>query len=100
MERDRARVAVMHAAIDGRELPKPDPDDPKTRIQTAFLTAAFHDPEVARAMAEFLSVMALPQEIMARPGMLDKVMSAAEGREPPPMPGPRRDELLKILASA
>ena len=99
MQRDRGRLAAIHAAIEGREPPQPNLDDPAIRMQMAFLTAAAHDPEVARAFAEMLSVLALPSEIMARPGMMEKVMSAAEGREPPPIPPPRRDELLKVLAA-
>jgi len=98
VDRDRGRVAVMNAAIEGREPPQPDPNDPIARMQTAFLIAAEHDPDVARAFAELLSVMALPPEIMSRPGMIEKVMKAAEGKDLPPMSEPSRDQLLKILA--
>jgi hypothetical protein len=35
---------------------------------------------------------------MARPGMLEKVMSAAEGHEPPQTPGPNREQMLKVLS--
>jgi hypothetical protein len=69
-------------------------------MQLAFATAAAHDPEVARAFAEVFSVLALPQEIMARPGMLEKVMTAAAGHEPPVTPGPTRPETLSLLGSA
>src|SRR5579864_5619058 len=98
IDRDRGRVAAISAAIDGREPPKPDLSNPIVRRQLAFATAAGRDPEVARAFAEVLSALTLPQEIMARPGMLEKVMAAAEGREPPETPGPSREQTLKILS--
>lgn len=100
VDRDRGRVADVTAAIEGREPPKPDLSNPIVAIQRAFVIAAAYDPEVARAFAEMLSVLALPQEIMMRPGMIDKVMAAAEGREPPETEGPDREQLLKILADA
>jgi 2-polyprenyl-6-methoxyphenol hydroxylase-like FAD-dependent oxidoreductase len=98
IDRDRDRVAAITAAIEGREPPKPDATNPIVRIQQAFATAAAHDPEVGRAFAEVLSALTLPQEIMARPGMLEKVMSAAEGHEPPQTPGPNREQMLKVLS--
>lgn len=97
IDRDRGRVAVINAAIEGREPPKPDLSDPLVRLQLAFVTAAAHDPEVARGFAEMLSVLALPQEFMARPGMFEKVMAAAEGHDVPVTPGPTREQTLKIL---
>ena len=100
VERDRDRVAAMTAAIEGREPPKPDISNPIVRLQQAFPIAAAHDPEIARAFMEMLSVLALPQEIMTRPGMIDRVLAAAEGREPQETPGPDREQLLKILADA
>jgi hypothetical protein len=98
VDRDRGRVAAISAAIEGRDPPKPDTTDPIVRVQQAFATAAVHDPEVGRAFAEVLSVMTLPQEILARPGMLERVMSAAEGHEPPVTPGPDREQILKVLS--
>jgi 2-polyprenyl-6-methoxyphenol hydroxylase-like FAD-dependent oxidoreductase len=100
VERDQSRVAAMQAAIEGREPPKIDETNPIARLQQAFVTAAAHDPDIARAFAEVLSVLAHPRDVMTRPGMIDKVMAVAEGREPPETPGPTRAELLEILASA
>jgi 2-polyprenyl-6-methoxyphenol hydroxylase-like FAD-dependent oxidoreductase len=100
LDRDHDRVASIQATIEGREVPKADPSNPIKQMQQAFATAAAHDPEVARAFAEVLSVLALPQEIMARPGMLDKVRTAAAGQEPPQTPGPSRAEILALLDSA
>jgi hypothetical protein len=99
VERDRHRVVSIRAAIDGREPPSPDTGDPAARMQAAFVTATAYDPEVARAFAEVMSVLTLPAEIMSRPGMIEKVMTASAGREPPPIPGPTRAELLEVLGS-
>lgn len=99
MDRDRARVAEVKAAIEGREPPKPDESDPMARVQRAFLVAANYDPDVARAFLEVLSVLTLPQEIMRRPGMLETVMAASEDRELPPTAGPKRAELLALIGS-
>jgi 2-polyprenyl-6-methoxyphenol hydroxylase-like FAD-dependent oxidoreductase len=98
IDRDRGRVAAINAAIEGREPPKPDPSDPMARIQLAFVTGSTRDPEVARAFAEMLSVLALPQEIMARPGMFEKVMGAGEGHDLPETDGPSREQTLKVLS--
>ena len=97
LERDHDRVASIQAAIDGRPSPAPDMTDPKVRMQRAFLIAANHDPVVMRAFAEVFSALTLPQEIMARSGMIEKVMAAAEGRDMPEIPGPSREETLKVL---
>ncbi|MGZ4204861.1 MAG: FAD-dependent oxidoreductase [Actinomycetota bacterium] len=99
-DRDRTRVAQIDAAIEGREPPPIDESNPIARIQHAFQSAAQHDPEVARAFTEVLSVLTLPQEIMARPGMFEKVMAAAQGHDQLAMPGPTRAELLALLDSA
>jgi 2-polyprenyl-6-methoxyphenol hydroxylase-like FAD-dependent oxidoreductase len=98
LERDFGRVATITAAIEGRDPPKTDDSNPIARVQRAFLTAAAYDAECSRAFAEVFSVLALPQEIMARPGMIEKVMAAAEGRDMPETPGPTREEVLKVIA--
>jgi len=36
--------------------------------------------------------------ILARPGLGDRIMAAADGPELPAVPGPARDELLRMLA--
>jgi 2-polyprenyl-6-methoxyphenol hydroxylase-like FAD-dependent oxidoreductase len=100
MDRDSDRVAAVNAAIEGREPPKPDLSEPIKQIQQSFFLAAQFDPEVARAFSEVLSVLALPKEILARPGMIEKVMDTASGREMPETPGPSREELLRILAGS
>ena len=60
--------------------------------------AMLYDPDVFRGMMEFISMMALPEQVFARPGFSDRVLAAAEGREVFTPPGPSRADLLKTLA--
>lgn len=89
---DRARIAEMDAIRAGTQPPPPDPR------QVALLTAAMHDPEVFRGLAEILTCLALPQQVMARPGMPERVGRFAAAPPPPPTPGPDRARLLELLA--
>jgi hypothetical protein len=56
-----------------------------------------HDADVFRAFLEIVSVQSPPSAVLARPGMVDKIMAAA-GRGSLPVPGPNREELLGLVA--
>ena len=88
---DRARIAEMDALRAGEEPPPPDP------TVAALAAAAPRDPDVFRAFLEMLSCLALPQEVMARPGFLAKVQAHA-GEPPLVPPGPNRAELESLMA--
>jgi flavin-dependent dehydrogenase len=88
---DRARVAEMLALRDGAPLPAGDP------FMTRFLVASGRDPEVFRALLDLATCLALPQDVLARPGLLDRVEELGDG-EPHPLPGPDRARLLELLA--
>lgn len=92
---DRARVAQINALIEGR--PGPVPTDPVARIRSAFPVAMRHDADVFRAWIEVTSLIALPEEVMARPGLPDRIMEVAAGHDAIPPPGPSRGELLRML---
>jgi hypothetical protein len=100
LARDLDRVASINAVIEGRDPPTHDMSDPVAQLQAQFMLAAMHDPDVGRGFAEVTSVLTLPAEIIARPGMIDKVKTAAEGREMPPPPGPSRARMLEIIGAA
>jgi flavin-dependent dehydrogenase len=88
---DRARIAEMDALRAGRRPPPPDP------ARTALLTAAAHDADAYRALLETITCLALPDEVLERPGMAERL--AAHAGEPPPVtPGPDRAQLLQLLA--
>jgi 2-polyprenyl-6-methoxyphenol hydroxylase-like FAD-dependent oxidoreductase len=88
---DRERIAEMNALRRGVEPPPPDPE------RAAVFAAAAHDPDVLRGVLEMTTCLALPDEVVARPGFMDKVRAvrAAVAR---PIPGPHRAALLELLA--
>jgi 2-polyprenyl-6-methoxyphenol hydroxylase-like FAD-dependent oxidoreductase len=96
LELDRARVAGINAAIEGRALP--EPTDPAARVRAALLIAIRYDADVFRAFTEINSLLALPREVMSRPGLVDSILEAARGRELVAPPGPSRAELLRMMA--
>lgn len=95
VERDYQRAEQVQAAVDGR--PWSPPDTPMAKMQGAFMAGASHDPDLARAFLENMSVLALPPEIMSRPGIMEKVMTYADVA-PRPFVGPDRAELVALLS--
>jgi 2-polyprenyl-6-methoxyphenol hydroxylase-like FAD-dependent oxidoreductase len=89
---DRTRAAQITAAIHGRPAPPP------TGPGQALTTAMMYDPSLFRAYLEIVSMLALPQEVLARPGMVDRIMAVADVEAPVVPSGPSRDELLRMLA--
>jgi hypothetical protein len=57
-----------------------------------------YDADVFRAFLEVISLLALPGEIMARPGFSEHLAKSVAGREAFAMPGPSRADLLRSLA--
>jgi hypothetical protein len=71
IEIDRTRIARFNALIEGR--PEPQPTDRPAQIAKALLVAMMYDADLFRAATEFRSLLALPQEVMARPGVVDRI---------------------------
>jgi hypothetical protein len=40
----------------------------------------------------------LPRDVLARPGLADRIMRVAEAQPPPDPPAPSREELLRMVA--
>jgi 2-polyprenyl-6-methoxyphenol hydroxylase-like FAD-dependent oxidoreductase len=89
---DRKRIAQIDAAIHGRNAPRP------TGLDDALGVAMLYDADLFRAFIEITSLLALPREVMARPGVRDRIVDVAGAREAVVPPGPSRDELLHMLA--
>ena len=87
---DRVRVAELRALADGGDPPAADP------LMSGFFTAAMHDPEVFRGMIETVTCLAVPQEVLARPGMRERI-EEHRGAGLRPAPGPDRAQLLQLL---
>ena len=82
--------------IEGR--PEPEPTDPAARTAKALLVAMRYDADLFRACNEFRSLLASPLEVMARPGLVDRIMEVSARHEAVMPPGPSREELLHMLA--
>jgi hypothetical protein len=97
VELDRRRNALYNTFLGGR--PEPQPTDPRAQVTDALAVAMMYDADLFRAWLEIRSVQALPQEIMARPGVVDRIMQVASTHEAVIPLGPSREELLRMLHS-
>jgi 2-polyprenyl-6-methoxyphenol hydroxylase-like FAD-dependent oxidoreductase len=93
---DRGRRAQVEAIREGR--PAPTPDTPAAKATAALVVAMRHDPDVFRGFLDIMGCMALPQEVMARPGFAERVSELGAAHDAPPPPGPSREQLLALLA--
>jgi 2-polyprenyl-6-methoxyphenol hydroxylase-like FAD-dependent oxidoreductase len=92
---DRARLLALDAARNG--APPPAPPDEGAALRAALPAVSMRDPDLFRAMVETRSCFATPEEVLARPGVADRVRELAA--EPTPGPrGPNRAQLLELLA--
>jgi 2-polyprenyl-6-methoxyphenol hydroxylase-like FAD-dependent oxidoreductase len=90
---DRHRLAEMEAFAEGTTY---DPGDPEYEITAALALASSRDPDVFRGFIDIVSVLELPETVLARPGMLEKVIELGGGwRDEAPI-GPNRDELVAM----
>jgi 2-polyprenyl-6-methoxyphenol hydroxylase-like FAD-dependent oxidoreductase len=89
---DRVRMAQIQAAVQGR--PAPHPSGPAEGLEVAML----YDPTLFRAYLEIVSLLALPGEVLARPGIVGRIMELADVHEPTTPACPGRDDLLRLAA--
>jgi hypothetical protein len=92
---DHARLDEMHHAIDGR----PFEPGPEYAMTLALMTAAFKDPVVLRAFMEIVGVLTLPDEVLSRPGMFERVLELGAGWRDEQLPGPDREQLLATVGA-
>jgi 2-polyprenyl-6-methoxyphenol hydroxylase-like FAD-dependent oxidoreductase len=91
---DRHRLAEIEAEIAGQPY---HTADPTWEISKAIYAAAARDPDVLRAYASLASMTATPDEVLAEPDMLAKVVSFSSGVPRYPASGPVRTELLAAI---
>lgn len=96
VNRDAHTAADIQTIITGGALASQS-GDPAHQMHRAMVTAAACDPDVARAFFDVSSCLALPAEVMSRPGLREKVATYI-GVEPPQLPGPTRAELLTLVS--
>jgi 2-polyprenyl-6-methoxyphenol hydroxylase-like FAD-dependent oxidoreductase len=87
---DRARAQEISALQNGDEPPAPDP------LRTRLIRTAGHDAHAFRAMIELIGCLALPDDLFARPGLIESLDEFGPLRA---LPGPNREQLLELLAT-
>ena len=91
VDRDLRRAARMTAMLEGRPITQPD-EDPVLRLTAAGRT----DADAARGFLDVFSTLALPDEVLERPGLTASLERAASDGPPPPFPGPSREDLVAL----
>jgi 2-polyprenyl-6-methoxyphenol hydroxylase-like FAD-dependent oxidoreductase len=92
---DRHRLAEIDATVRGEPY---EPHDPVWEIGQGLQFAAARDPDCFRAFLSVLGMLRTPEEAVAGPGVLEKVLDlGAPWREARAL-GPTRDELVSIVS--
>lgn len=92
---DRHRLAEIDAQIAGLSY---EPDDDHWKIGQAMAAAAGADPDLLRAFVDIISLNERAEQVLARPGIFDRVLEHAS-IPPEASPGPSRTELLDLTRS-
>jgi hypothetical protein len=87
-------LAEIDAGIDGKAY---EPDDPSWEMFQALASAGGKDPEIFRARMETLTVLSYQDEVLARPGIADKVRELGSNWRDEPTLAPAREELLATV---
>jgi 2-polyprenyl-6-methoxyphenol hydroxylase-like FAD-dependent oxidoreductase len=90
---DHHRLAQIDAEIAGRPYVT---DDESWITGQAIAVASGHNPELLRALVDLANLLALPAEVLARPGVAEALRPFV-GRTPDLPPGPSRSEFLALL---
>jgi len=93
---DRARLAQLDAAA-GRPVAAPAPG-PGAGVMRDLTVAMLYDADLFRAFIEIVGMLAMPQQVLARPGMTDRIAAVAAGHEEVVIPGPTRADVLASLS--
>ena len=94
LEFDRHRLAEINGEITGQPY---EPGDPAWDFSKALYAAAACDPDVLRAYTSVAALTAMPADVLAEPGMRDKVISVGSAAPRYSAPAPARAELLAAL---
>ena len=92
---DEHRLAEIDALLEDRPF-EASPDFETTR---ALQAAAGKDPEMLRAVLEVAGVLAVPEEVLGRPGVFERVIELGSGWRDEQLPGPDRAELIALVAN-
>ena len=92
---DRHRLAEMAAEADGVTY---EPDDPAYEMTGALAAASSRDPDVLRGFLDIVGVLDLPGDVMARPGMFEKIIEFGADWRTQEAIGPNRDQLVAMAS--
>jgi hypothetical protein len=73
-------------------------DDPRWPVGKALFAASLPDSKLTRGYVSVATSIASPDEVLASPGTLDRVLALGAGAPQYPPPGPSGTELLDALA--
>lgn len=90
---DSMRSAEMKIFAAG-ETHDPTPEE---RISAVVREHAMSDPIMARFYSEIMSCTALSDELLARPGVFERIIELGEGPSPEQPQGPNRAQLLELV---
>jgi 2-polyprenyl-6-methoxyphenol hydroxylase-like FAD-dependent oxidoreductase len=93
---DRHRLAEIDADIAGVPY---RPADPRWAASKALFAASLVDPELLRAYVSVVGMLSTPDQVFARPGVIDRVMALGAAAPQYPLPGPARAEVLETLGT-
>jgi 2-polyprenyl-6-methoxyphenol hydroxylase-like FAD-dependent oxidoreductase len=88
VSRDHERAAALRLEIETGVVP------PVRDTMVRLMAAGRHDPDAARAALDIFACLALPDEVLERPGIRETLESPDSAR---PRPGPSRRDLLALL---
>jgi 2-polyprenyl-6-methoxyphenol hydroxylase-like FAD-dependent oxidoreductase len=95
---DRSRYRTMDALRQGHPPPLPATDE-YSQHEAMFWKAMAFDADLFRAAMEIASVLTLPEDIYARPGVMDRAEAIVSHlpADAPPIPGSSRADLLAAI---
>jgi 2-polyprenyl-6-methoxyphenol hydroxylase-like FAD-dependent oxidoreductase len=90
---DSARLEEIHCGLEGRAFVP----DPQYEITLALMSAAGKAPDTFRAAMKIVGMLETPEEMLAEPGIFERIVELGGGwREEVPV-GPSREELLAAV---
>jgi 2-polyprenyl-6-methoxyphenol hydroxylase-like FAD-dependent oxidoreductase len=96
---DRARVAEVEALRKGL-APPTAPTGSWLALMPAVMGAVPQDPDVYRAFTAWRCCLTRMEETCADEGFVERILELTRDLQPPPRPGPDREQLLALLEGA
>lgn len=95
VEEDHDRLLEIEALRNGVQ-PEPPRDD-RAALRTALLAALRQDPDAFRAFVGVRNCLALYRDVAADETLVQRVFALAQDGERMPLPGPDREQVLRLL---